>query len=314
MTSCEICKRKFSTKGNLKKHQLKAKYCLKIRNSESKSQSKPHFKCEFCDKTYTTKLKLANHHKTCTFKESIEKDKLIEKLQKTVREKDEKIERITKSSLDHANFLSSEIEAKERKIVEFRAKYEVCEDHYSKETSKAKIKNTTYNITQQKLDSISITEIEPLTIEYVRKKITDNYTYEKFIADPIDSIVDLVVDMISIVTDDGIREFNYACTDVSRYKCHRLIESMEWQGDSGAYYINKILNELDTPVEGYLVQIKNKDKLGKPKNMKDVDIWFDRMAKLHKICKGIMDKEGPYRKKVFGKVRGRICSKAAIQI
>ena len=110
MASCEICKTKFSSRSNFKKHQLKAKYCLKLRNN----YNQPQFNCEFCDKIYTTKLRLTNHHKLCTFKESIEKDKLIEKLQNIICAKNEQFE-----------FFLSKLEEKEIRIIELKAKCDV---------------------------------------------------------------------------------------------------------------------------------------------------------------------------------------------
>ena len=55
---CTFCKRSFSTKPNLMKHQKTAKYCVKI-------QSELRFICKACDKELSCKQSLTFHYKSC---------------------------------------------------------------------------------------------------------------------------------------------------------------------------------------------------------------------------------------------------------
>lgn len=67
---CEFCKKSFITKGNLKKHQTTAVYCLKIQNSNSTFEC-AKVECEFCLKIIS-KTGISKHYKRCSFK--IKKD------------------------------------------------------------------------------------------------------------------------------------------------------------------------------------------------------------------------------------------------
>lgn len=322
MTSCNFCGGRFSTKSNLKIHQSTAKYCLLLQGTGSGSR----FKCDYCNKSYASKSKLAYHHgHHCTPKRLADKDVLLtdkdtlnEELQAQIQILEKENSNLLLMVKDRINAVSETIDErncviqkKNEEIIALKAKYEVCEDHYTKEVSKTK-NTTTYNITQQKLDSIPIMTIEPLTDKYIQRKIDEEFTYEKFRRDPLGSIVDLIVGMISIVNKDGIREMNYACTDVSRYKCHRLLESRDWKRDSGAYHINKILNKLSAYSVDYCEKMRKSVKTDQVDTMKDADVIISQMNKIQRIQRGVEIDDGPDRKHLFGKIRGRICSKAAI--
>lgn len=307
MSKCNFCRKTFSNERNLKVHQTTAKYCLIVQGKISKSD----FLCEYCKKEYSSEFSKCRHQNRCPEKKYSENAKAIEDLKDELRKS-----RNTGVMLrDQTDVIISDLKAmiskKNEKIARLEGKYEVCEDHYTKESSKTK-NTTTYHITQQKLDSIPTTTIEPLTIDYVRKKIEEEYTYDKFIEDPIGSVVDLIIDMTSVINEDGVREMNYACTDVSRHNCHRFIETRDWLKDSGADFINKILNELAEPVEEYFARVKAVTKLGDVNTMREVDVWLKKIGDIQAFCHGVINPENKSRTKVFGKVRGRICNKTAV--
>jgi len=55
--SCEYCNKKYATKGTLKTHQMKAKYCLKLQNKKSEEI----FECLYCSKTFNVKYNYDVH-------------------------------------------------------------------------------------------------------------------------------------------------------------------------------------------------------------------------------------------------------------
>ena len=85
MNTCIFCKKTFSRKPNLVKHQKITKYCIKIQKEQSISR-KNEFKriCSFCNKTLSSKKGLKRHHNTCKKKKIQEADNDIR--DKTVKE------------------------------------------------------------------------------------------------------------------------------------------------------------------------------------------------------------------------------------
>ena len=70
--NCEFCNKQFSTKGNTIKHQLTAKYCIKLQE-----ESKPRiFKCDGCKKILCSNDKLQKHQQIC--KKFLENDKILQ--------------------------------------------------------------------------------------------------------------------------------------------------------------------------------------------------------------------------------------------
>jgi hypothetical protein len=86
--NCQYCKKTFTTKGNLIKHQRSAKYCIKIQKEEGNILNDiKEFKCFHCHKTFTDKNNLIKHELNCQTKFLDE----IEKLKSIISEKDERI-------------------------------------------------------------------------------------------------------------------------------------------------------------------------------------------------------------------------------
>jgi len=77
MYECEHCKNSFKTKSSLNQHQNRAKYCLALRDKQSKQ-----YLCEWCDKTFTRQYDLSNHHKICKDQINYLKNELKESLYK----------------------------------------------------------------------------------------------------------------------------------------------------------------------------------------------------------------------------------------
>jgi hypothetical protein len=67
--SCEYCSKEYSTKGSLTKHQITAKFCLKLQNKKLARE----FTCDDCNYSFGQRTHLITHIKTCKKK----KKKLI---------------------------------------------------------------------------------------------------------------------------------------------------------------------------------------------------------------------------------------------
>ena len=78
MFICEFCNKEFTTKGNLKNHQLKAKYCIQKRNINTDVKIEKKYKCDVCKKSFTSKQNLDKHEEKCNL--NLEKDTIISSL------------------------------------------------------------------------------------------------------------------------------------------------------------------------------------------------------------------------------------------
>ena len=78
--NCNFCKQKFSNTSSLNLHQKNAKYCLNLRGVLENKK----FKCDYCDKSYTTKQNLTTHYNICKLKKLKVNDenKIISELNK----------------------------------------------------------------------------------------------------------------------------------------------------------------------------------------------------------------------------------------
>ena len=69
---CEFCKNTFSSKYNLKSHQAKTKYCLKLQTKQPVATVT--YTCKYCDKSFNLKHGLNYHLNICKKKGSCEKN------------------------------------------------------------------------------------------------------------------------------------------------------------------------------------------------------------------------------------------------
>ena len=76
---CEYCKTSFATKGNLKVHQEKTKYCINLREKNKIKK----VDCEYCFKTLSCKFRLEQHLEICKVKQTKLLKSKLEEQQKT---------------------------------------------------------------------------------------------------------------------------------------------------------------------------------------------------------------------------------------
>ena len=149
---CEFCNKNFSNKSNLKTHQIKAKFCLKLQNITPDSI----FKCSVCDKSFNVKSSCDRHREICISNNSKLIDEIEELKKSLLTQKIENLERILDDKNDQIKIYQEQNEKLLMKAV-----------------STPKIKNTynTVNIehftpmTQQHLDD----NVKNLTLEHINK-------------------------------------------------------------------------------------------------------------------------------------------------
>jgi len=70
-------------------------------------------------------------------------------------------------------------------------------------------------------------------------------------------MLEVICELISHETVDGVVERNYVCTDVSRNSFHRLLESKKWKSDKGGRYLNSMLDTFQDVMEEYKDKVYN---------------------------------------------------------
>ena len=108
---CKYCKNKFTNISSLNKHIKYANYCINKRGEKKEA----YFVCEGCEKNFTSKYSLKIHIQTCNlYKEKSiekkytlqleEKDKIIEKQEKQIKELQDKLENIAVKAVSRPTF------------------------------------------------------------------------------------------------------------------------------------------------------------------------------------------------------------------
>jgi len=149
---CEFCKDIFNSKGILKIHQRKAKYCLKIQNVKPDN----NYKCNVCEKTFNVKSSLERHKTICKINPA-KLNNEIEELKKTLQEQKEDTlktrlehkEDGLKKALDEIEELKDQLKVSQEKLKEIQ---EENVKHLQKENTENKKK------------------IESMTKKYVKKQ------------------------------------------------------------------------------------------------------------------------------------------------
>ena len=119
MNVCEFCKKELSSKSSLSYHQKTARYCLEIQGKNIED-----FKCNYCNKDFTTLQNLNEHFNSCKVKISEDKKLNEEKMKVEYNTKIKKIEEeykkeikvINKDHIKEIEILNKTIEKLEKKL------------------------------------------------------------------------------------------------------------------------------------------------------------------------------------------------------
>ena len=304
--TCEYCGNKFTTEPNLKNHKKNALYCLKNRNFEKRFSK--IFECKYCKRKYSRKTTLTKHTLSCKEKKSYmlikrinTKNSILKKknstLQDTIKNLDKTNQKIKEQN---NNNFKSEIAILKGNNSKYKQKnkdlkrhiFELREKLAKKEGEvdgiiKAPVRNITNNTTKNttyvnpKLMNINVENIEPLTIERIKKQIADGKFTDKHFEKGVDGIVEFLVPIMTLKRDDGTVERNYVCTDVSRNKFYRLEEGKVWKSDSGGLFIGEAIQGLGPSVNDSYRRLVNKKHSTDNDYMKNV--YKERINKLMPI-------------------------------
>ena len=161
--------------------------------------------------------------------------------------------------------------------------------------------------------SIKTDNIRSLTTQTIREDITSGkYTREMFLRG-VDGLVEFISNIITHENEDGTIERNYACTDSSRYRFHRLVESKEWKEDNGAHYVNNIIDEIKEPSKKYFTEIVDaKHDAFINEDEYKVEYYKDQINNTKLVYRGSQNPKGKYRTDLFRNVRGNINSVAFV--
>lgn len=254
---CEFCDKSFKCAQNLKVHKETAKYCLKLREEIAETNDKTAcFVCEYCDNPFTQKKSLNIHYKTCSkYKDHIIEEKNNE-IQTLTKKKNTEIVNLTKkknaeiASLAKKNKNLEEKIAKLEKDIAYKDGYgEGYGNGYGTGVNVIKPAKITNNVIFQRLKSLPVTTIQPLTISLVKKTLCD-YTFDMYMRGEL-GVVQYIEGITALELEDGTVETNYTSTDRSRCSFHRLAAGKEWRADGGAKFIDTILTQLSPKVLEY---------------------------------------------------------------
>jgi hypothetical protein len=227
---CEYCDKELSSKYNLKLHQEKAKYCLKIQGKNINE-----LKCEYCNASFTRKSVYDNHTFTCKIKKNRTQEELvitlkkeIVKLKEDIIKKDKKIENIEVQLNIYKNL---------------SADSQQCIKEIAKQP-----KNTTNTTTN------NILNLAPLDMNILKEQLTNvinTKMTDEHVLEGQEGIAKLV--SCCFKTDDGKKLIT--CTDISR----GVWKSKDINGnifkDYKANNIAKVIKPLATLKANELIEI-----------------------------------------------------------
>ena len=292
---CKYCSRTFSTKSNMTYHQKTAKFCLKIQDKGAKNA----FVCKGCSFEFAHMHKYNAHIAKCQQL----KDRKIKSLKRVLKVRKKMYERkLEEQKIEY----EQQIADLKEQLSENKGKIEALENGSGKT-----INNTTYN--NPKLLTINTNNIRPLTYENVFEDVNEGmYTKEMFDRG-IPGIVEFISNMITYENGSGEIERNYACTDTSRHRFHRFIETNEWKSDKGARFLTDILDCLEPEVDRYYNDLIGKRTkahiIGDEEEYAHCNSMVQKMKPLYR---GVKSKKGEAREKLFIGLRIQISEVASV--
>jgi hypothetical protein len=316
--TCEFCHKKFANKQNVLRHQKTA--CKKKSPDEE-------FKCKYCEKAVSRKNILDSHIETCSLKKEYKLKKKNRELENYYKNKSDKWKKECKQFETDIENLKWELKSKNRKfkkIIEEKDKEIIslkikCEsnktDVYHEVCDKVLDKSTVTNNTayiHPKLANLPVTNIHPLTEDYVKKQVANGeYSFDHYRKGE-DGIVDFINSITMCENDNGEIERSYVSTDASRDSFHRLVETKEWEKDKGGKFIDVILDTLGNRANNY--QLKLMDERREFKDSRcphgyDPETLLKRNTDMHS---GIVETNGKERLSLRKRIKKETSNKVAV--
>ena len=310
---CKYCKCKFSSRPSLSRHTKTAKYCLKKRGQYSKLE-KVEVICKDCGKIYSMSQSLKRHQRICKKREKRieeEYERKIRKMEDTINKQRIKIKKYKNETYDRDELIRR-INELEKMVANKEGVVEGIQMAPAKKiiNKTTGTKNTYIN---PKLLNIQTDNIRPLTINTIQEDISSGKFTRKMFLRGVNGLVEFISNIITHENENGVIERNYACTDTSRYRFHRLIESKEWKEDNGAHYVNNILDSIKEPVSKFFVDIIDKRTDAFKKEDEVMREYYDNIiTDTRLIYRGTKNKKCKERVRLFTKVRNGIKNVAFI--
>jgi len=251
---CNYCKKTFSSKYTLKKHQNTTKYCLKLQNREVEN-----YKCNGCSNLFTTKGSLSVHQNKCSKLELIKYKKEIKNLKVKLKHQ----------SVENKKLLKQQKE-------EFQSHIKDLTDRLENLATKAIEKPTTMN--KNNYTNNTILNLTPFDMsdKSIKDKIQEKYDLEYFMKGQR-GVAEFTKENL-LMDDKG--KLMYICCDPSRSIFKYKDELGEVRKDVKANRLSKTItpNILNKAHSLVLEEVKNNDKEDEneknKRNMEHYDMFF----------------------------------------
>ena len=228
--TCEYCNKKYTTKGNLVKHQRTAKYCLEIQeqiNGENSDKIEVRtFNCEYCIKKFSQKSHLLRHTPLCLEKYKFE----IQKITKNSIDKDNEISKLKSENDELRDELKTVAYETELRILRER-------DERSMSTVEEIAKQPRINTTTNTQNKIIITTPLDLSKENLLSVIESGFD-NNYLVQGQKGVARFAYEKI-LKDDEG--KLKYICTDPSRQVFQYKNEDGKIQKDVRATKLTKAL-------------------------------------------------------------------------
>nr|QBK85550.1 MAG: hypothetical protein LCMAC101_01370 [Marseillevirus LCMAC101] len=286
--------------------------CLQLQDNPTYQS----FECSFCDKSYTTKDNLNIHFLRCKNKNRYDTREKIKVIKQTHQKEVEILKEEISDWKSKTQKLKKQLKEKDEEIISLKIKCEVNKTEvYDKVCTKVLDKSTITNNTayiHPKLVNLPITNIHPLTSDYVKDRVDNGeYSFDNYLKGT-DGLVDFIYSITMCENDEGDVERNYVCTDPSRDSYHRLVETKEWRKDKGGKFIDVILDTLSNKADGYhqkVLQERIEDKGYDRKKGYDPEIVYKSNNDMHT---GIVRTHGPERRSLRLKLKKETSKKISV--
>ena len=237
---CKYCKRKFTTQGNLVKHQKTTKFCLKLQNEMNSEETVIiSYGCVYCKKEFTSNHHLNNHQNNC-----------IEKFKKDIADLNDIINQKDKERNEKIDKLSQQLSAAQDRIQDLENQLKTARLEIENEIIKErniKLESTVEEIAKQPKNQqinnnkIIITTPLDLSNHKVQEAIQNGFSHEHLTMGQ-KGIARFAVDNM---LKDEHGKLKYICTDPSRQVFQYKNEEGKMQKDVRATKLTKALLDAD---------------------------------------------------------------------
>jgi len=199
---CEYCKKGYTSKSVLVKHQKTTKKCLDIQKKLNVESVKVEYKCEYCYRFFTSKQTMQNHESICVEKREFKIEELLKEIEdlKNINMKLQLTIAELNGELKNANKASDCV----YEIAKQPKSNNITTNNSNSSTRTNNNNNKTLNITAA---------IDFSDIDRIREIIAEKFNINYFL-DGQKGIAKFAVDNL-LKDEDG--NYKYNCTDPSRH-------------------------------------------------------------------------------------------------